>query len=202
MKHLPDDELFKLVSQVYTLAPDILTQLGKVKNPYPNVDAHSGVLLHHYGFVEMNFYTVLFGVSRALGVLPQLIWDRYFPSFPPPECSVNCQCSRIAHRTSQVLLHPEIHRNGPWTETRVISQFWILFPCFDLLRFLLPKKKTATGMLYCTVVILEESVHIRFISSLSDRYFSTRKQISVKQIEFSHELKLVPDARPSPQQRR
>jgi citrate synthase len=79
LKHLPDDELFKLVSQVYTLAPGILNELGKVKNPYPNVDAHSGVLLHHYGLVEMNFYTVLFGVSRALGVLPQLIWDRYAP---------------------------------------------------------------------------------------------------------------------------
>lgn len=77
LKHLPDDELFKLVSQVYTLAPVILTELGKVKNPYPNVDAHSGVLLYHYGLKEMNFYTVLFGVSRALGVLPQLIWDRY-----------------------------------------------------------------------------------------------------------------------------
>jgi citrate (Si)-synthase len=76
LKHLPDDELFKLVSQVYTLAPGILTELGKVKNPYPNVDAHSGVLLYHYGLKEMNFYTVLFGVSRALGVLPQLIWDR------------------------------------------------------------------------------------------------------------------------------
>ena len=76
LKHLPDDELFKLVSQVYTLAPGILNELGKVKNPYPNVDAHSGVLLYHYGLKEMNFYTVLFGVSRALGVLPQLIWDR------------------------------------------------------------------------------------------------------------------------------
>ncbi|KAG9554264.1 hypothetical protein KCV04_g19740, partial [Aureobasidium melanogenum] len=49
---------------------------GKTKNPYPNVDAHSGVLLQYYGLTEQNFYTVLFGVSRALGVLPQLIIDR------------------------------------------------------------------------------------------------------------------------------
>jgi len=92
LKHLPDDELFKLVSQVYTLAPGILSALGKVKNPYPNVDAHSGVLLYHYGFVEMNFYTVLFGVSRALGVLPQLIWDRYSPSLSPlPSLSLSPQ---------------------------------------------------------------------------------------------------------------
>lgn len=32
----------------------------------------------HYGMSEMNFYTVLFGVSRALGVLSSLVWDRAF----------------------------------------------------------------------------------------------------------------------------
>jgi len=48
--------------------PPILTELGKVKNPWPNVDAHSGVLLQYYGLKEMNYYTVLFGVSRALGL--------------------------------------------------------------------------------------------------------------------------------------
>src|ERR1700761_1624004 len=75
-KHLPDDPLFKLVSQVYKIAPGVLTEHGKTKNPYPNVDAHSGVLLQYYGLTEQNYYTVLFGVSRALGVLPQLIIDR------------------------------------------------------------------------------------------------------------------------------
>jgi len=76
LKHLPEDPLFKLVSQIYTIVPDILTKHGKTKNPWPNVDAHSGVLLRHYGLVEENYYTVLFGVSRALGVLAQLVWDR------------------------------------------------------------------------------------------------------------------------------
>ena len=47
--------------------PPILQGTGKVKNPWPNVDAHSGVLLQYYGMKEMNYYTVLFGVSRALG---------------------------------------------------------------------------------------------------------------------------------------
>lgn len=51
-------------------------QAGKAKNPWPNVDAHSGVLLTHYGLTQMQFYTVLFGVSRAFGVAAQLIWDR------------------------------------------------------------------------------------------------------------------------------
>jgi citrate synthase len=44
----------------------------QVKNPWPNVDAHSGVLLQYYGIKEARFYTVLFGVSRALGVLSQV----------------------------------------------------------------------------------------------------------------------------------
>lgn len=73
---MPNDELFKLVSTIYKVTPDILLEQGKAKNPWPNVDAHSGVLLQHYGMKEMNYYTVLFGVSRALGCLSQLIWAR------------------------------------------------------------------------------------------------------------------------------
>ncbi|EHA55605.1 citrate (Si)-synthase [Pyricularia oryzae] len=73
---MPNDPMFKLVSQVYKIAPGVLTEHGKTKNPFPNVDAHSGVLLQYYGLTEANYYTVLFGVSRAIGVLPQLIIDR------------------------------------------------------------------------------------------------------------------------------
>merc|ERR1719318_1073996 len=56
LKHLPDDKLFKLVSQLYMLVPPILLETGKVKNPWPNVDAHSGVLLQYFGMKEMNYY--------------------------------------------------------------------------------------------------------------------------------------------------
>jgi len=76
LKHLPEDPLFKLVSQLFEVVPKVLTEHGKTKNPWPNVDAHSGVLLTHYGLTEQNFYTVLFGVSRALGVLPDYILSR------------------------------------------------------------------------------------------------------------------------------
>lgn len=75
-RHFPDYELFKLVSTIYEVAPKVLTKHGKTKNPWPNVDSHSGVLLQYYGLTEASFYTVLFGVSRAFGVLPQLIIDR------------------------------------------------------------------------------------------------------------------------------
>lgn len=75
-KHLPNDELVRIVWMVYDTVPPILQEMAKIKNPWPNVDAHSGALLVHYGLVEYEFYTVLFGVSRALGVLASLCWDR------------------------------------------------------------------------------------------------------------------------------
>lgn len=75
-KHMPNDPLVNTVWRVYEVVPGILKSLGKVKNPWPNVDAHSGALLVHYGLVEYEFYTVLFGVSRSLGVLANLCWDR------------------------------------------------------------------------------------------------------------------------------
>ena len=75
-KHMPDDPLVQTVWNIYETVPPILQSLGKIKNPWPNVDAHSGALLVHYGMVEYEFYTVLFGVSRALGVLSSLCWDR------------------------------------------------------------------------------------------------------------------------------
>jgi len=61
---------------LYEVVPEYLSGIKKIKNPWPNVDAHSGALLIHYGMVEYDFYTVLFGVSRALGVLASLLWDR------------------------------------------------------------------------------------------------------------------------------
>ncbi len=75
-KHMPDDALVNIVWDIYEIAPEVLGTISKIKNPWPNVDAHSGALLVHYGLVEYDFYTVMFGVSRALGVLASLIWDR------------------------------------------------------------------------------------------------------------------------------
>jgi citrate synthase len=80
-KHMPNDPLVQTVWNIYEAVPPILGTKAKIKNPWPNVDAHSGALLVHYGMVEYEFYTVLFGVSRALGVLASLCWDRAF-GFP------------------------------------------------------------------------------------------------------------------------
>ena len=70
------DPLFQLVKKVSEIAPSVLTEHGKTKNPFPNVDSSSGVLFHHYGFHDTLYYTATFGVSRGLGPLAQLIWDR------------------------------------------------------------------------------------------------------------------------------
>jgi len=75
-RNIENDDTVETVWKIYNVVPDILKSLGKVKNPWPNVDAHSGSLLVHYGMEEYDFYTVMFGVSRSLGVLASLLWDR------------------------------------------------------------------------------------------------------------------------------
>ncbi|UCF78461.1 MAG: citrate (Si)-synthase [Candidatus Eiseniibacteriota bacterium] len=76
LKHLPEDPIFKYVDLLYKVVPPILVEQGKAKNPWPNVDAQSGVIQWYYGLTEYEFYTVLFGIGRALGVGANVIWDR------------------------------------------------------------------------------------------------------------------------------
>ena len=77
-KYIKDDKLINLVNNLYEVVPPILGSIGKISNPWPNVDAYSGSLLYHYGIKEHSFYTVLFGVSRAMGVLASLVMDRLY----------------------------------------------------------------------------------------------------------------------------
>jgi citrate synthase len=72
----PEDTLIRLAELVYDVVPAVLKEQGKAKNPAPNVDAISGTLQYYYGVREFDFYTVLFGVGRALGVMPNLVWAR------------------------------------------------------------------------------------------------------------------------------
>lgn len=75
-EYLKDSDIVQVVWKLFEVVPPILQGLGKVKNPWPNVDAHSGALLVHYGLKEYSYYTVLFGVSRALGVMAAQCWSR------------------------------------------------------------------------------------------------------------------------------
>lgn len=75
-KRCADSPVFRVVTQLQRLVPEILQEQGKAKNPWPNVDAGSGSLLYHYGLTEVQFYTVLFGVSRAMGITAQQVLAR------------------------------------------------------------------------------------------------------------------------------
>ena len=74
--HFPEDEMIRLADLVYEVVPEVLKEQGKAKDPAPNVDAVSGTLQYYYGVRDFQFYTVLFGVSRALGVTANYVWAR------------------------------------------------------------------------------------------------------------------------------
>jgi len=84
-KHFPNDPVFAMVAVVFDVVPKVLEEFsaervaagkGPIANFWPNVDAGSGALLYHYGLTEFDYYTVLFSVSRAMGMLSQLVWNR------------------------------------------------------------------------------------------------------------------------------
>jgi citrate synthase len=74
--YFPEDEMIRLADLVYQVVPEVLKEQGKAKDPAPNVDAVSGALQYYYGVREFQFYTVLFGISRALGVTANYVWAR------------------------------------------------------------------------------------------------------------------------------
>jgi citrate synthase len=75
-KYCGNDPVFNTVSNLYDVVPDILKEIQKIKDPWPNVDACSGSLLYHYGLKEFSYYTVIFAVSRALGLTAQTVMAR------------------------------------------------------------------------------------------------------------------------------
>jgi citrate synthase len=75
-KVCPNDEVYRIVDRIFEIVPKVLTEQGKAKDPWPNVDAASGSLLYHFGLVEPDYYTVLFSVSRAMGICAQAITSR------------------------------------------------------------------------------------------------------------------------------
>jgi citrate synthase len=75
-EHIKNDDVFGIVDLLFKVVPDVLQEHGKAKNPWPNVDAASGSLLYYYGLKEFNFYTVLFSISRSMGMISQMVWER------------------------------------------------------------------------------------------------------------------------------
>ena len=75
-KNIKDDDVFAIVDRLFEVVPGVLQVHGKAKNPWPNVDAASGSLLYYYGLKEFNYYTVLFSISRTMGMISQMVWER------------------------------------------------------------------------------------------------------------------------------
>lgn len=99
LKHIPGDPLFQLLEVVREVVPDVLS--GRVSNPHPNVDCHSGVLLQALGMRQEKFYTVLFGVSRSLGIAAQFVWARALglPIERPKSVTLRC-LEELCHNTA------------------------------------------------------------------------------------------------------
>lgn len=71
-----NDPLFRLAVTLRKVGSEILKKKGKAADPYPNVDAVSGCLLSACGLKDENYYTVLFGLSRCVGIAAQIVYER------------------------------------------------------------------------------------------------------------------------------
>ena len=100
-KYFPQDEIFKLAALVYEVVPDVLREQGKAKDPWPNVDAISGSLHYHFGIKEFDFYTVIFGVGRILGVSANTVWARALGQpIERPKSLTTAMLEEIANKAS------------------------------------------------------------------------------------------------------
>lgn len=72
----PDHPLVKMAGLLREVAPKILQENPKISDPYPNVDAISGILLMAAGFPYPEYFTILFGLSRVIGIAIQIVYER------------------------------------------------------------------------------------------------------------------------------
>lgn len=72
----PEDENFKIIKTLRKVAPMVLSENEKIRNPNANVDIASGALLHHVGLIDPTYYTTFFGWARVAGIGAQIIDER------------------------------------------------------------------------------------------------------------------------------
>lgn len=103
-KYISNDPNIELIGRVFEVLPPILAENGKVKNPYPNVDAINGALQYHYGVKEFDFYTVLFGMSRILGLTAHIVWGRILGKpIERPKSLTTAMLEQLAEKSLQSL---------------------------------------------------------------------------------------------------
>lgn len=98
----PDDENFKIIKTLRKVAPMVLSENKKIRNPNANVDIASGALLHHVGLKDPTYYTTFFGWARVAGIGAQIIDERTVlrsgkgvPIYRPKYYAENQQLRRI-----------------------------------------------------------------------------------------------------------
>jgi citrate synthase len=77
-KKNPDHPLVKLALVLREVGPKILKENPKITDPYPNVDAISGTALVAAGFNYPEYFTLLFGLSRTVGIAIQILHERVY----------------------------------------------------------------------------------------------------------------------------
>jgi citrate synthase len=102
-EYMAEDEIFQIAQLVFEVVPQVLIEQGKAKDPAPNVDAISGTLQYHYGIKEFDFYTVMFGVGRALGVSANAVWSRALGQpLERPKSLTTAMLEEIAQKAQQI----------------------------------------------------------------------------------------------------
>lgn len=76
LAQFPAHPLVKIALSLRGIVPDILKELSRITSPYPNVDAISGTVLVASGFPHPEYFTVLFGMARVVGISLQIIYER------------------------------------------------------------------------------------------------------------------------------
>ena len=75
-KHYPSHPLVKIALHLRTEGTKVLLENPKISDPHPNIDAISGTLLVVSGFDYPEYFTVLFGLSRIVGIARQIVYER------------------------------------------------------------------------------------------------------------------------------
>ena len=75
-KHYPSHPLVKVAMHLRSAGPKVLAENPKISNPYPNIDAISGVVLSAAGFDYPHYFTALFGLARSIGISIQIVYER------------------------------------------------------------------------------------------------------------------------------
>ncbi len=72
----PDHSLVKMAHLLRKIGTKVLKENPKISDPYPNIDAISGIMLTAAGFPFPEYYTLLFGLARTVGISRQIVYER------------------------------------------------------------------------------------------------------------------------------